>query len=55
MVEYRDVLTATLVYDQVPVLDYLRAIDSDTIVATGSIYTIHVRNKSGSARLVLTA
>ena len=33
MVEYRDVLTATLVYDQVPVLDYLRAIDSDTIVA----------------------
>lgn len=33
MVEYRDVLTATLVYDQVPVLDYLRAIDRDTIVA----------------------
>jgi hypothetical protein len=33
MVEYRGVPTATLVYDQVPVLDYLRAIDSDTIVA----------------------
>ncbi len=33
MVEYRGVLTATLVYDQVPVLDYLRAIDSGTIVA----------------------
>lgn len=29
--------------------------DSDVTVATGSIYTFHVRNKSGSARLVLTA
>lgn len=33
MVEYHGVLTATLVYDQVPVLDYLRAVDGDTIVA----------------------
>ncbi|TPG35040.1 DUF4334 domain-containing protein [Mycolicibacterium hodleri] len=33
MVEFYGVLTATLVYDRVPVLDDLRAIDSDTIVA----------------------
>lgn len=29
--------------------------DSDITVATGSIYTFHIRNKSGSARMVLTA
>lgn len=34
-------------------VDLLR--DSDATVATGSIYTWHTRNKSGSARVVLTA
>lgn len=29
--------------------------DSDVTVATGSVYTFHIRNKSGSARLVLAA
>lgn len=33
MIEYRGVVTATLVYDQVPVLDYLRVVDNDTMVA----------------------
>ncbi|MFS0899447.1 DUF4334 domain-containing protein [Mycolicibacterium litorale] len=27
MIEYRGVLTTTLIYDQAPVLDYLRAVD----------------------------
>lgn len=33
MVEYRGLVSAALIYDQVPVLDYLRAVDQDTIVA----------------------
>lgn len=33
MVEYRGVLTATLIYDQAPVLDYFRAVDGDTVIA----------------------
>lgn len=33
MIEYRGVVTATLLYDQVPVLDYLRAVDNDTVIA----------------------
>jgi hypothetical protein len=33
MIEYRGVVTATLVYDQVPVLDYLRAVDNNTVIA----------------------
>lgn len=34
-------------------LDLLR--DSDMTVATGSVYTVGIRNRSGSARVVLTA
>lgn len=33
MVEYRGVLSAALIYDAAPVIDYLRAVDDDTIVA----------------------
>lgn len=36
-------------------VDLSLLLDSDVIVATGSTYRIHVLNKSGSARLVLTA
>jgi|EndMetStandDraft_6_1072998.scaffolds.fasta_scaffold03490_3 hypothetical protein len=32
MVEYRSVLSAALVYDQAPILDYIRAYDKDTVV-----------------------
>ncbi|MGW0160141.1 DUF4334 domain-containing protein [Mycobacterium sp. NPDC003323] len=32
MVHYRGVTSATLIYDRVPIMDYIRAVDADTVV-----------------------
>lgn len=32
-IEYRGVVSSALIYDRAPVIDYLRAVDRDTIVA----------------------